>query len=102
MATYIRSNQDVMCSERECFTSALTHDADTKLNYCAKHLVERISLEERHRIVKEGHESEVDVLTMAVDMAYHYLENATKVIEKVAQRLPNCGEMPTGSIKDEK
>ncbi len=93
--TYIYPYRGVVCSERECSSSPIARDKDTKLDYCLSHLVERVSLEERHRIAREGNESEIDILTVALHETYHCLENATGIIEKVAQRLPNCGEMPT-------
>ncbi len=100
--TYTYPGRNFICSERECSTSAVASDKDTKLDYCLNHLVERVRLEERHRIAREGNESEIDILTAALHETYHCLENATGIIEKVAQRLPNCGEMPTDITIDRK
>lgn len=83
-------------------TVASTTLAEKGFAWCIEHFVEQVRGVEAHRIAREGHEDEVDLLLSVLHTVYHILYGyatgrvvqAMAVIEEAAKRWPECSEMP--------
>lgn len=65
-----------------------------ELKWCTSHFIEAVVQRAEHEAARRGHEEEIELLVSHIHGVYHRLEEALVALDVVAQRFPECSNMP--------